>query len=122
MSTVVLASFLLSIVLFQISCKNSADVSNKFVGQWKFYAVYPEDNKDNSSLNGIICGLEKYENTEETFVFHISTGRDAILSIQDANTLVGQNAKLSLKYVEDTGHLILVEHEDGSGLEFSKLK
>ena len=127
--------FLLFPLAFVLSCNSAintdrdestvdkVEVQKKFIGQWKYYSSYPVDPKDDGSMNGIICNLEKYENTDETLVFHLWTGNDLILSIQDADTLSGQNVKkLKVRYVEDTGHLILVENEDGSGLEFSRLK
>ena len=95
-------------------------MSHRFIGQWKFYAPYPADPKYDGSMNGIICGLEKYENTDSSFVFHLWMGKDVVLSIQDQNTLSGQNASITLKYDSNSGHLIVL-HKDGTGVEFSKI-
>lgn len=85
---------------------SNLSIENKFVGTWKYYGSNPPD-KDNS-MSGIVCELERYAKTKETFVFHLWDGHDLILSIQDENTLIGQNATLSVKYYPDTDRISLV--------------
>ena len=109
-------------IFFTTSCSISPqkNVSEKFVGQWKYYTVIPNDPTDDGSMNAIICGLEKAKDTEHTFVFHLWYGRDLVATEQDDSTLVGQNANITLKFVESDRHLKVIRH-DGSGMEFQKL-
>ena len=100
---------------------NSAiDNGDKFVGSWKFYSSSLKKKNDHS-MDGIICELERYKNTKETFVFHLFTGNDLVLSVQDKNTLKGENASMSVTYEESTGHIILKIASNNS-MAFSKLK
>lgn len=98
---------------------SSLSVAEKFVGSWKYYGSLPPD-KDNS-MSGIVCELERYANTNETFVFHLWDGHDLILSIQDDNTLIGQNAALSVKYDPKTDRISLV-FSSGNESFYSRLK
>lgn len=93
--------------------------NQKFIGTWKYYKSIPAAN--DNSMNGIVCILERYGNTHKTFVFHLWTGDDLILSIKNENTLVGQNANLAVQYDASTDHLSLV-YADGSKEVYSRLQ
>jgi hypothetical protein len=110
----------IGVLLISCNVKPHRDVSKTFVGQRKYYSAIPDDPADDGTMNGVICGLEKTPNTDSTFVFHFWMGRDLIATAKNDSTLAGQNADITLKFVEGNGHL-LVLHSDGHGLEFQKL-
>lgn len=97
-------------------------MSSQFVGQWKFYAPYKDSSRYDGTMDNIVCGLDKLPNTDSGFVFHFWFGRDAILTIKDDSTLMGQNINMYLRYSESTGHLLVLHTDKESGLEFQKLK
>jgi hypothetical protein len=74
-----------------------------------------------NSMKGIVCNLEKFSNTQKTYVFHLFSGHDLILSKKDENTLVGENANMSVKLNPNTGLLTLAT-SDGASWTFKKLK
>ena len=102
--------------------KKEVNVDERFVGAWKLIAMLPDKNPNDHSLDGIICQLEKYKNTNKTFVFHLFTGNDLILSIQDESNLVGENANMRVKFDDTTNKLILTISGSGTTFVFRKLE
>ena len=103
----------------ETNVKKDLNTDEKFIGRWKYYKMSPAA-KDNS-MNGIICNLEKYQNTNETYVFHLYTGNDLILSIKDKNTLKGENANINVVYDPKLDLLKLVM-SSGNKTIFRRLK
>lgn len=99
--------------------KSNLSVERKFVGTWIYYKSIPA--AQDNSLSGITLTLERYANTNETFVAHIFSGHDLILSVKNENTLVGQNANMSVKYDANTDNLSLVI-SSGTTQVYSRLK
>ena len=108
-----------TIISNEQSVRSDLNVAQKFVGSWKYYGSVPPS-RDNS-MNGIICQLERYASTNKTFVFHLWTGQDLVLSILDENTLVGQNVSLSVKYDTKTDHIALI-FDNGNEVIYSRLQ
>ena len=96
-------------------------IDDKFVGSWKYFGYIPDDDPSDHSMDGIICELEKYKETKKTYVFHLYTGNDLILSIRDDSTLTGENAEMTVRYSEPSGHLIL-RISPKSKIVFAKLQ
>jgi len=96
---------------------NISILENKFIGSWE---IIPDPNRNDNSMVGIVCELEKYSNTEETFVFHLFTGHELILSVQDENTLVGRNANMIVEYDNASDELVL-SIPNSSNWRFKKL-
>jgi hypothetical protein len=119
--------FISLLIMLTIGCAGSDENDpqkiddDKFLGSWKYYTSIPKRNPNDHSMNGVICELERYKNTQQTYVFHLFTGNELILSIRDENTLVGENANLSVNYDESTGHLMLITSPENR-IVFSKLK
>lgn len=111
-----------SFLFFSCNLPVKKNVSSQFVGQWKFYAPYKDSSRYDGTMDNIVCGLDKLPNTDSGFVFHFWFGRDAILTIKDDSTLMGQNINMYLRYSESTGHLLVLHTDKESGLEFQKLK
>jgi hypothetical protein len=59
-------------------------------------------------MDGIICTMEKLPNSEKSFVFHLYTGHELILSSVDNNNLHGENAGINMRYDEATQNLYMV--------------
>jgi hypothetical protein len=97
----------------------SLSFDGRFVGQWKFHSMNPPAH--DGTMDGIICNLEKYSNTQKTYVFHLFTGNDLILSKKDANTLIGENANMSVKLNPNTG-LLTLAIPGSSSWTFKKLR
>ncbi len=102
--------------------KKEVNVDERFVGAWKLIAMLPDKNPNDHSLDGIICHLEKYQNTNKTFVFHLFTGNDLVLSIQDESNLVGENANMKVKFDDTTNKLILTIPGSNTTFVFKKLE
>lgn len=100
---------------------STLSIDNKFVGSCKYFGYIPDDNSSDHSMDGIICELEKYKDTKKTYVFHLYTGNDLILSIRNDSTLTGENADMTVRYSEPSGHLIL-RISPKSRIVFAKLQ
>lgn len=98
------------------------DIAERFIGAWEIVRLI-ENHKshDHSSLQGTIWHLERYENTKKTFVFHLMTGYDLILSIKDEYNLVGVNAKLNVRFNKKSNELILILNSEKT-IIFRKLE
>ncbi|MCW3108672.1 MAG: hypothetical protein JWQ09_3178 [Segetibacter sp.] len=110
-----------SVLFFSCNLSTPKTVSSQFVGQWKFYAPYKDSSRYDGTMDNIVCGLDKLPNTDSSFVFHFWFGRDAILTIKDDSTLVGQNIQMYLRYQASNSHLLILHTDKESGLEFQKL-
>jgi hypothetical protein len=88
-----------------------SDIDKKFIGSWIYFKSIPDAN--DNTMEGLICILEKQKNTKKTYVFHLWSGHDLLLSIKDDNTLIGKNANLSVKYDSKTDQLALCFSDGG---------
>lgn len=80
----------------------------QFLGSWKIIDVQDNSSQPyDHSMDNIICKLERYQDTQETFVFYLFTGNDLILSPKDENTLIGENANMLVSFDKETEHLTL---------------
>ena len=82
--------------------QKKSEIDDRFIGAWKLI-----NESGDSSMDGIVNRLEKYRNTEETYVFHLFSGHDLILTVENKNKLVGQNANMVVRYDETNEELIL---------------
>lgn len=82
--------------------QEKSELDEKFIGAWKLI-----NESGDSSMDGIVNRLEKYGNSEKTYVFHLFSGHDLILSTENENKLVGQNANMIVRYDENNDELIL---------------
>lgn len=101
--------------------EQNINIANRYVGAWKLVGMIPAIPKNDRTMDGIICKLEKYENTNETFVFHLFGGRDLILSVVNNNKLKGENANMIVVYKAKESRLHL-SIPGGSTWIFKKLK
>lgn len=99
----------------------SIDLDQRYIGAWKLVGMIPEISKNDASMEGIICEIEKYPNTKESYLFHLFTGHQLILSVENSNYLKGQNADMNVRYKEDLSELHL-SIPKGSTWIFRKLK
>lgn len=90
-----------------IESSQSINLEKRYVGTWKLVGLEPVPRKDDHSMDGIVCTMEKLPNSEKSFVFHLYTGHELILSSVDNNNLRGENAGINLRYDEVTQQLYM---------------
>jgi hypothetical protein len=103
-----------------IESSQSIDLDKRYLGTWKLVGLEPTPRKDDHSMDGILCTMEKLPNSEKSFVFHLYTGHELILSSVDNNNLHGENAGINLKYDETTQQLYMTL-PSGSTQTYKKL-
>ena len=117
--------FQFCIALLIVSC-NSVSVNNwtpeKLVGSWKIIDVNSDGGKAyDHSMDDIVCELEKYKNTNETYVFHLFTGNELLLTQDAPNHMKGENANMDVTY-NDTLDQIVLSIPTKSSWTFKRLK
>jgi hypothetical protein len=101
---------------------SNQSIDGKFVGQWRYFANIPSDNKPNDhTMDGLLNTLTKMENTNETYSFKLFTTQSLTLSKLDDTTLIDSEINARVIYHSTNEHLILM-FNDSKGMEFSKLK
>ena len=101
--------------------KNSNTLDERYVGGWKLVETNITNKGNDNSMEGIICEMEKYLNSDESYVFHLFTGHELILTKETNNHLVGQNAKMNADYNENNIELT-ISIPGGSSWIFKKIK
>lgn len=100
---------------------DSKNLDERYVGGWKLVDADIANKGNDSSMDGIICEMEKYLNSDESYIFHLFTGHKLILTKETDNHLVGQNANMNADYNEKTERLT-VSIPGGSSWVFKKIK
>ena len=114
---------IISLIILLFACTNTTKTTdNKFIGQWKFNKITPNDKPNDNSMNGIICPLKKVENTNETYSFSFLGGEEMLFSLKDKDTLISLNGTCKLIYNEINQQLRLNMGVNSSEIEFTKLK
>ena len=101
--------------------KNSNNLDERYIGGWKLVETNVTNKGNDNSMEEIICEMEKYLNSDESYVFHLFTGHELILTKETNNHLVGQNANMNADYNENNRELT-ISIPGGSSWIFKKIK
>ena len=99
----------------------SNNLDERYIGGWKLVDANVGDKRNDNSMDGIICEMTKYLNSNESYVFHLFTGNELILTRETDNHLVGQNANMNADYNESDKKLT-ISIPGSSSFIFKKLK
>ncbi|MBS1549558.1 MAG: hypothetical protein JSS94_06820 [Bacteroidetes bacterium] len=97
------------------------DLDDRYIGGWKIVDINVGKSKNDHSMDGIICEMEKYPNSENSYVFHLFTGHKLILTKETDNYLVGQNANMNANY-DDNSETLTISIPKGSSWTFKKIR